>query len=225
LTYEYEEDTRRAYRDLQKARDYQKIHTQEDLWARFASWRERRLVEKLLAGCALAPERRILDVPCGTGILGGVLREFPNPVVAADISLEMMDLARTEYGYSRLLGFVQADITQMPFAPGGFACMVILGLMHRLPAEIRMKVLVEIASLRPRYVIITYSIYNLGQRFKQWLLKKIRPSYNPAPVPVRYEDIIKEVTSAGFKVSSAHSVFPLLSANVVLGLESRAFFE
>ena len=219
MTYEYEKDTRQAYRNVQKAQAYKSLYTRELSWARFSMWRERAIVRRALAGCGLSPQAKILDIPCGTGILGGILQEFPNPVVAADISPEMMELARAEYAFSHFLGFVQADITQTSFRPGDFACIVILGLMHRLPAQIRGKVLAEIAALRSRHVIICYSIDSLGQRVKQRLLKKLKPSHESAPVPAAFQDIVREVTAAGFKVRRIHHVVPLLSAQIILVLE------
>ena len=219
--YEYEKDTRQAFRNMRKARAYKNGQFQDLSWARIPSWRERVIVQKALADCGLSPLVKILDIPCGTGILGGILQEFPNPVVAADISSEMMELARPEYTFSHFLGFVQLDITQTPFHPGDFACIVILGLMHRLPAQIRGKVLAEIAALRPRHVIISYSIDSLGQRLKQRLIKKLKPSHGSAPVPAAFQDIIREVTAAGFKVRRTRQVVPLLSAEMILVLEAE----
>jgi SAM-dependent methyltransferase len=218
---EYEKDTRQAYRNVQKAQAYKSLHTRELSWARFSMWRERSIVQKALAGCGLSPGAKILDIPCGTGILGDTLQQFPNPVVAADISLEMMALARAEYAFSHFLGFVQADITQTSFRPGDFACIVILGLMHRLPVQIRRKVLAEIATLKASQVIISYSVDSLGQRLKQRLIKKLKPAHQSAPVPAALQDIVREVTAAGFKLRGIHHVAPWLSAEIVLALERQ----
>lgn len=218
MTYEYDKDTRQAYRHVEKARAYKNFHTRDLNWARFSTWRERVIVQGALAGCGLSPQAKILDIPCGTGVLGGILQEFPNPVVAADISREMMELARAEYAFPHFIGFIQSDITQTPFRPGDFPCIVILGLMHRLPAEIRKKVLAEIATLKARHVIISFSIDSTGQRLKQRLIKKLKPSHSSAPVPATYQDIVLEVNEAGFKVMHIHQVFPLLSAEIILVL-------
>lgn len=220
MTYEYEKDTRRAYRDVHKARHYQDYQSRDLTWGRLTSWREWAIVRSALVCCGLSPQAKILDIPCGTGIMGKIFRLFPNPVVAADISLEMMDLAREEYNFTHFLGFVQADITRLPFDPGEFDFIIIMGLMHRLPAKIRRKVLAEIASLRARQVIISYSIDSLGQRLKQRLIKKLKPEHRPAPVPVTYGDIIREVTTAGFKVISVRHAVPLLSADIILVLDN-----
>ena len=222
LTYEYERDTRQAYRNAHKARVYKNYQSQELNWGRVTSWRERVIVRKALDGCGLSPHAKILDIPCGTGILGCILQQFPNPVVAADISLEMMDLAREEYSFSHFLGFVQSDINQTPFRPGDFACIVTLGLMHRLPSTIREKVLTGIASLKPRHVILSYSLDSRWQRLKQRLIKKFKPSHSSAPVPAPLKDIVREVNASGFKVIRTYHNVPLLSADIILALERQA---
>jgi SAM-dependent methyltransferase len=223
LTYEYERDTRQAYRSLQKARAYKNFHTRVLNWARFSTWREQIIVRNALAGCKLPPQAKILDIPCGTGILAEMFGRLTNPVVAADISLEMMHLARQEYEFPHFLGFVQSDITQTPFCPGDFTCIVTLGLMHRLPEEIRNQVLAAIVSLRPRYIIISYSLDSPWERFKQRLLKKLKPSHGSAPAPAPYGDIAREVKAAGLKILHIYHAAPLLSAEIVLVLEKRSY--
>jgi len=222
LTYEYEKDTRQAYQDAQKARFYRDYQSRNLTWGRVTSWRELGIVQSALAGCGLTPRAKILDIPCGTGVIGGILQKFPNPVVAADISKEMMDLAWEEYAFTHFLGFVQTDITQTPFRPGDFACIVTLGLMHRLPRAMREKVLAGIAALLPRHVIISYSLDSPAQRLKQRLIKKFKPSHKPAPVPALFRDIVREVNASGFKVVRTIHTFPLLSAEIILALERQA---
>jgi ubiquinone/menaquinone biosynthesis C-methylase UbiE len=221
LTYEYEKDTRQAYRNVQKAQTYKDYQSQELTWGRLTCWREWVIIKRVLPRFILPPQAKILDIPCGSGIMGRIFRLFPNPVVAADISLEMMDLAREEYAFPNFLGFVQADITRTPFDPGDFVCIVIMGLMHRLPAEIRQKVLAEVAALKPRYVIISYSLDNSWQRLKQRLLKKFKPIHSSAPVPMSYGDIAKELKVFGFNVMRSYHTVPILSADIVLALERR----
>lgn len=221
MTYEYEKDTRQAYRNAQKARTYKGYQSQDLTWGRVTSWREWIIVHRVLARCRLSPQAKILDIPCGTGIMGDILQQFPNSVVAADISKEMMDLAREEYAFPHFLGFVQTDITQMPFRPGDFACIITLGLMHRLPKAIRKEVLGAIASLRPQHVIITYSLDSPWQSLKQRLIRKLKPSHIPAPVPALYRDIVREVGSSGFKVMRTYHTVPLLSAEIIMALERQ----
>ena len=60
---------------------------------------------------------------------------------------------------------MQADITKSPFPTGEFKCVIVLALMHRLPDKIRRIVLSEIVRISSKYVIISYSVENIGQIF------------------------------------------------------------
>ena len=180
---DYEKDTRLAYRDAQKARNYQAQQTTARGWVRFTTLREQLWVKKALRQGLLTAQERVLDIPCGTGILACVLANFPCRVVAADISREMMALAPPDYQHPGFLGFVQADIVQAPFRPQSFSWVISVGLMHRLPENIRKEVLKWISYLSKKHIIISYSFDSPFQRFKHWLIKKVKPSHKPAPAP------------------------------------------
>jgi ubiquinone/menaquinone biosynthesis C-methylase UbiE len=131
----------------------------------------------------------------------------------------MMELARGEYNDTNFLEFVQADITSAPFKEGAFDCVITLGLMHRLPENIRIQALSEIVRLSGRFLIISYSVKNRGERAKHWLLKKIWPSYKPAPSLISMEDLIEEIEANGLSVRKTYSVMPFFSAEIVFLME------
>jgi SAM-dependent methyltransferase len=219
---EYERDTKNAYRNKEKAKTYLDQYTKGTRWARFTMWRQRGLIERILDRCDLTASDRLLDIPCGTGLIGRILLNNPARVIGSDISIEMMDLARSEYGENRFHGFVQADITATPFVRESFACVVVLALMHRLHERLRREVLSEVASLSSRYVIMSYSVDSRSQRVKQRVLKTLRPSHVPAPSSVPLPEILREIGSHGFTVLSISHIAHFLSAKVVLLLEKNA---
>ena len=219
---DYEQDTRNAYRNKAKAKAYLEQYTRGTKWARFTMWRKRALVERILDHCDLTATDRVLDIPCGTGLISKILSNNPASVIGSDISLEMMDLARSESGKNGSHQLVQADITATPFVKESFECVVVLALMHRLHEDLRRDVLSEVASLTNRFVIISYSVESHSQRMKQRILKTLRPSHIPAPSSVPLPDILREVTSHGFKVLSVSHIAYVLSAKVVLLLEKKA---
>jgi len=94
-----------------------------------------------------------------------------------------------------------------------------LALMHRLPGDIRQKVLCEVALLSKRFIIISYSIENPIQKLKQWVLKHIQPSHIPAPSSLLLQDIIDELTAQGLVIKKMNHVVYSLSAKVVFFLE------
>ena len=151
----YEKDTRNAYRNKTKAKAYKTQYTQGSKWARFTMWRQKKIIQDMLHACSLRNVDKVLDIPCGAGYIGSVLSENQALIVASDISLEMMELAKNEYNKNRFRGFVQADITKSPFSADYFTCVIVLALMHRLNETIRAEVLSEVVRMAKKYVIIS----------------------------------------------------------------------
>lgn len=221
-TADYETQTRNAYRSGRRASEYKKYQTRNWNWARFSTWREQRILARELSRYSWSASDLLLDIPCGTGISGKLLRSFPLRIVAGDISMEMMELAREEYLADRLIGCVQADITKTGFKRGMFACIMLIGFLHRVPQDIKHAVLSEISALTNRIAIITCSVDSPLQRLKRNLLSVIRTKHIPAPCPVPLQDIISECEVAGFKVVRSFMVVPFLSSEALLVLEKRS---
>lgn len=216
---DYEKETRSAYREVTRAKRYKKQYKERITWARFAMWRERLIVRTALRRCNLARMDRILDIPCGTGVLGDVLSKTSCFIVACDISREMMDVAREDYKGKTFGGFVQTDILKTPFTGGTFCCVITIGFMHRIPADIRKQSLEEISSISSRFIIISYSIDSAFQRSKSWIIKKVWPTYKAAPSPASLQKILEEFNSCGLVVREIFKVIFLLSSEVVFLLE------
>ncbi len=223
----YEKDTRSAYRNRFRAKEYKRHHTEDFSWARLAMWRECLCVERVLKLCGLNRNSRILDIPCGTGILADGLSRIAAGIVAADISLEMIELAQEEYRQENFRGFIQCDITRPSFKMREFDCAIILGFLHRVPLEIKKATLKEISSISKRFIIVSCSIDSGPQRFKQWIIRKIRKSHKPAPEPVLLREMLSVFKSADLIVKKSTRVLPFLSAEVVFLLEKkvRLFFD
>ena len=143
----YEEQTKNAYRNKEKAAAYLSQYVEGTKWARFTMWKQRRIIENFLEVCKFDEHDILLDAPCGTGYAGKILFSQPCKVVASDISIEMMELADMEYDKSNFQGFFQADLTNSPFKEDFFKCVLVLALMHRLPEDIRKLILNEVHKL------------------------------------------------------------------------------
>ena len=216
---EYEKQTRLAYRDTERAQKYRAQHMEDISWVRFTMWREQRLVGRILQQCRLQPNDIIFDMPCGTGLLSAILRDQSCSVFAADISREMMEQAQEDFCFEKFGGFIQADMTHLPLPTDLATCVITVGLMHRLPEDIRRSILREIVSLSSRYLIISYSVDSLFQRFKRKLVYSIRPRHSFAPSPVPLAVLRKEFREAGVEVKAQFFPFPLLCADVIFFLE------
>ena len=221
LMSDYEQQTLNAYRTSERAVEYKRFHTSDWTWGRFVTWLEQRAIARELSRYEWVPTDQLLDIPCGTGILGRTLHHFPLRIVASDISPEMMALAREEYPADRLVDCTQADITSTPFTSGSFACVVTLGFLHRVPLDIKRSTLSEIARLTNHVAIVSCSVDTLLQRLKHALLSHINTNHIPAPCPVPLNNIIADCESQGFYVVRSFKVFPVLSAHAVLVLEKK----
>ena len=215
----YEKDTLNGYRSLERAAAYKKFHTSEWSWGRLVTFFEQRSIARELGHYNWSSNQQVLDIPCGTGVLGKVIHRFPFQVVASDISLEMMDLAKEEYSSTQLLKFVQADITATKFARGSFSCVITLGFFHRVPQEIKRAALRELAELSNNLVIITCSVDTPIQRLKHFILGKLRRNHVPALFPVPLGEMSQECEAVGLKVVRAYTVVPLFSSHAILVLE------
>ncbi|MBI5630398.1 MAG: class I SAM-dependent methyltransferase [Elusimicrobia bacterium] len=216
---DYERSTRDAYLTSARAAEYRKHQTKDWTWARFVTCLEQRAIARELGRYRWSSSDQLLDIPCGTGILGKVLRRFPFKIVASDISSEMMSLAREEYPGGRLEACVRADITATPFPRGSFACVVTLGFLHRVPREVKRAALREISALSNRVVIVSCSVDTPLQRLKHFLLSRLTPGHVPAPCPAPLEEVMGECRSQGLRVARAFMVAPVLSSHALLVLE------
>jgi len=217
----YIEDTKDAYRNKNKAKEYQDQYIKGAKWARFTMWRQKRLVRDLVNKCSLTDRDIVLDAPCGTGYIGGILSNNSASIVATDISMEMMELAINEYTGKNFYGFLQSDLSNTPFTSSKFKCVIVLALMHRLPDEIRKIILSEIVRLSSRYIIISYSVESISQKLKQWILMKVKRSHIPAPSSIPVSEIIDELSSEGLKVVRMKYILYFLSAKVVFLVEKH----
>jgi SAM-dependent methyltransferase len=74
----------------------------------------------------------LLDAGAGTAVFtAGVYRGAPRPLVLADLSAAMLERAAARLG-AGTAAFVQADLLDLPFAPGSFDAVACHGVLHVL---------------------------------------------------------------------------------------------
>ncbi|MBL51621.1 MAG: hypothetical protein CMG57_06650 [Candidatus Marinimicrobia bacterium] len=219
----YEKDTKNAYRNQDKANAYKNQYIEGFKWARFTMWKQKKIIEAFINYCSFKKTDSILDAPCGAGYIGDLLSDLDSEIIASDISMEMMDLAIGEYKSDSFSGFIQSDITKLPFDFNYFKCTIVLALMHRLPKEIREEVLNEIIRVTSRYLIVSYSIESPLQQVKKLLLKIVNKNYLPAPSSLSFDTIINEFTDSNLNIIKHKRIMPFLSAKVVFLLEINQY--
>ena len=214
----YDSETRTAYQDARRAKAY-KHQTWRFTWARFVTARELELVRTMLAECGVADSKPVLDAPCGTGIAGPLLGRAGVRVVALDIALQMMALAREEYRGDRFSGFIRADMTALPFPERAFSGALVLGFLHRVPESLQESILHDLVRVVDRYVIVTFSVDNRFQRLKRRVLQRLRGRRYTAPVPRALADIRSSLEAQGLSVRKCRWVLPVLSSSIVISAE------
>jgi ubiquinone/menaquinone biosynthesis C-methylase UbiE len=216
---DYENETLNAYRTADRALQYELYHSRWWTWGHLATWFEQRAIARELNRYEWSALDMVLDIPCGTGVLWSLLRQFPFRLVASDISAEMMSIGQKEHSLMHSTTVVQADITETPFKRETFSCVLTIGFMHRVPLQIKRDALKEIARLSKRVVIVSCSIDTRLQRWKHTALRFVRRGHVPAPFPTHLTEMIDLCNSEGFRVVRNLSVIPFLSSHVILVLE------
>ena len=216
---DYEHDTLNAYRSVKRAKQYKDFHTKQLSWGRFVTFIEQRAISRILKQYNWSKSDRLLDIPCGTGVLGRLLHDFSFKISASDISTEMMEFAKGEYPNNRLVEFTQQDITRTEFKRDYFSCVITLGFLHRVPLEIKRKSLREIFKITKHIAIVSCSVDTPLQRLKHKVLSLVKRNHVPAPCPIKINELISECQNQGFYVERSMMIVPLLSAHALLVLK------
>ncbi len=102
-------------------------------WHQSARWiTDGALLGAHAAACAVGPDARVLDVCCGSGVVGAAFKDRVGHVTGLDITPEMVALART-----RLDDVVQGDVYDLPFPEATFDLVVNREVLHLLPSPER----------------------------------------------------------------------------------------
>jgi ubiquinone/menaquinone biosynthesis C-methylase UbiE len=216
---DYKRQTLDAYKTENRAREYQEYNSRNWTWGRFVTYLEQRIVRQELSARDWKEGDRLLDIPCGTGILGPTIKKFPFVVTASDISYEMMDLARGEYDQKNYLKFIQSDITHTPFEKDSYPCIVTLGFLHRVPEEIKWLTLKELHRISSGLVIFSFSSDSFLQKVKRNFLSLITRRHVPAPCPEGLGLMLNRVNKSGFRVIRVRPVLPFFSADTLIVME------
>jgi SAM-dependent methyltransferase len=119
--------------------------------AESARQRDPRMVGAILRGHGV--RGRVLDVPCGSGRLGGALAKHARQLVGADVSRAMLDGARA--AEHRML--VCADAAHLPFADRSFDVVVCCRLLHHLREREQLeRVVAELARVSDRLIVASF---------------------------------------------------------------------
>ncbi len=121
------------------------------------------------------PHDQILDLPAGTGKLAPVFAALGGAVVACDISASMLEIARREYPAAGCTNatFRVCDAEQIAGTLGQrFDVAVCLRLLHRVPSDVRDRVLAELAAVADHAIVsmgIETGYHRARRQVRGWL--------------------------------------------------------
>lgn len=157
------------------------------------------------------PIKNALDLPCGTGRIFSVLFSKNIRVTGADISSEMMKVARGKSANTPLQnGFIRCDAEQLPFGSNRFDSVFSIRFLFHLPGEARQNALREMARVSRHWVIVDYRHkYTL-----KYLLKRLKQKFGLFSKPyhrLSRQEISEDFQRAGLDMVQIFPTFPFFS--------------
>jgi ubiquinone/menaquinone biosynthesis C-methylase UbiE len=102
------------------------------------------------------PQRTVIDICCGTGEMTVRCARRGSPVVAVDVTREMLEKARRKAD-GLPVQFLELDARRLPFADRTFDTAVLSMALHDMPRRVRFHVLREAKRVtRSRLVVMDY---------------------------------------------------------------------
>jgi ubiquinone/menaquinone biosynthesis C-methylase UbiE len=134
----------------------------------------------------------VLDIPCGAGRFHELLKARGHRVLAADISSEMLELARAA-GRADEYFLADAEKTGLPDkSVDGVFC---VRLFHHVAApEMRRRIFKEFARVSKAWVLVSFYHSNCLKRFRKMILGK-----NISGEHVSYADLRADAARAGLR--------------------------
>jgi SAM-dependent methyltransferase len=182
------------------------------------------LEKKALLKCLrdLTPADFILDIPLGTGRIAGFLISRGFQVAGADISEEMMAVAKRRLEvFPNFRGGFRQDAEQMTFPDGFFDAIVSVRFMGHLPPPVRVRILKEMKRVTRKQVIIAYYISGFVTGISKYL-QGIGRKTGHELYPVKIEEAKKEIHEAGLEVISDLPMLRFVSECHFLILKPRS---
>lgn len=212
-------DATQHYQNQDIAQEYDRVRF-SSLAGRVFNTQERRIIRECFS--PLPRNTVILDLPCGTGRLAETLLESGLRVHGADISDEMLGVARARLARfgDRFTTAVTDALKQSGSEPQFDATLCARVLMH-FPLETQIEFMRGVASMTRKTVVINHSLNSPYQRFRRWV-KKMLHHQNPARYPVTNIEIERLLKEAGLVEVGRHRINSLISEAIYIVAEKAA---
>ncbi|MCX7193035.1 MAG: methyltransferase domain-containing protein, partial [Proteobacteria bacterium] len=157
------------YKDSEVAREYDRVRFSSPA-GRVFNYLERKIIRACFSD--LPRNTVVLDFPCGTGRLAEILLESGLRVHGADISGEMLEVARkrlARFG-ERFTSEIADALTRIDCKPQFDASLCARVLVH-FPLETQIEFMRGVASMTRERIVINHSLNSPYQRFRRQIKK------------------------------------------------------
>jgi 2-polyprenyl-3-methyl-5-hydroxy-6-metoxy-1,4-benzoquinol methylase len=209
-------DATRHYKNPEIAREYDRVRF-SSIPGRVFNNQEKNIIRECFS--SLPRDTVVLDLPCGTGRLAETLLESGLRVHGADISDEMLAVARERLAHfgDRFTTEVTDALKQIGGEPQYEATLCARVLMH-FPLETQIEFMRGVASMTRHRVVINHSLNSPYQRFRRWI-KKLLHHQRPARHPITNSEIKRLLSEAGLVEVGRHRINSLVSEAVYIVAE------
>jgi ubiquinone/menaquinone biosynthesis C-methylase UbiE len=209
-------DPRKDYQNSQTAQHYDEERF-SCLSGRIFQWAERQSLGRVIR--RMTPGSLIIDAPCGTGRLTGLFLQHGFKAIGADISQEMIDVARhrTAWGDGKV-SFARMDFVSVPLSDASVSAIFSFRFLPHIDSEERIRILREFCRVSQRWVIISLSLSTPWHRVRR-IIKELLGLPKPVRHPVTNSALAEELARAGLIEVERFWTFPILSEQVVVVCE------
>ncbi len=142
----------------------------------------------------------LLDMPCGTGRFTGDLAALGYAVAGADISREMMGVARRRLGeVSGIHGYMQTDAERLGLADASVDCVISIRFLFHADSAARVRMVREMARVSRQWLILDYR-HKYSYRWVAWRLRRSLGLTNKPFDRVSRGDLQRECRAAGVSI-------------------------
>jgi 2-polyprenyl-3-methyl-5-hydroxy-6-metoxy-1,4-benzoquinol methylase len=217
MAFDYQQETKSHYQSTEVADAYHAAFAGAGGWrtvrGRVVAARERAVVARFLQRI---PHGRILDLPAGTGKLAPVFAALGAAVVACDVSAAMLEIARREYPAAGCadVDFRICDAEEITRTVGQrFDVAVCLRLLHRVPSDVRNRILAELAASADHAIVsmgIETGYHRARRHLRSWI-------FGDGTNPLCYESLsaVETQLKSHFHILARTSILPGLSQEMV----------
>lgn len=167
----------------------------------------------------LGSEASLLDAACGTGRFSKALLNWGFHVTCADISHEMIDVARSRlHGADGRLHFSRGSADALPFCNDAFDAVVSMRFLPHIATQQRRIMLGEMARVSRRWVIVSNTYSSRWYEYRRGLKRRLGHEA-PTRYPVTEEELREELRFAGLREAGRFWTWRFLSEEVLVVCE------